>query len=236
MDPDNPPGSPLRERRIARVRGMLARRLGSVVVIVEAVRRRHNASAILRSCEAFGVHEVHLVTGDFSPSKGAARGAERWLELHRHEEVSACIAALKARGFRVYVADLAEDAYAPDEVPVEGPVAVLFGSELTGVSDAARALADGVVSVPMRGLTESLNVGSAAACTIFRLAERRRALVARGSPGGGGEGDLAPERQEAFLAAWQEAEEAARAGRRARKALKRARKGPLTVGGRHGEE
>lgn len=227
MDPNNPPGSPLRERRVARVEGMLARRLGSVVVIVEAVRRRHNTSAILRSCEAFGVHEVHLVTGEFRPSKGAARGAERWLELHRHEALTDCIAGLKARGFRVFVADLAEGAMSPDEVPVDAPVAVLFGSELTGVSEDARALADGVVSVPMRGLTESLNVGSAAACTIFRLAERRRALA--------GGGDLAPERQQAFLAAWRQAEETARAGRRARRALKRDG-APLTVGGRHGEE
>ena len=53
---------------------MLAGRLGSVVVILEAVHRRHNASAILRSCECFGVHEVHLVTKGFKPSKGAARG------------------------------------------------------------------------------------------------------------------------------------------------------------------
>ena len=75
MDPNNPPGAPIREARRQRVKQMLARRLSGVVVVAEAVRRRHNTSAILRSCEAFGVHEVHLVTGTFRPSKGAARGA-----------------------------------------------------------------------------------------------------------------------------------------------------------------
>ena len=204
---------------------MLSQRLGSVVVVVEAVRRRHNASAILRSCESFGVHEVHLITGDFRPSKGAARGAERWLELHRHESTAACFAELHARGFRIYVADLAEDAKTPDSVPVDGPVAMLFGSELTGVSDEARALADGVMSVPMRGLTESLNVGSAAAITIYRLAERRRELL--------GGGDLSPERQQAFMDEWQGREEEARAGRRKRGALKS--RGPLTTIMRHGQ-
>ncbi len=211
MDPNNPPGQPLAARRIARVEKALRGRLSSVVVIVEAVRRRHNTSAILRSCEAFGVHEVHLVTGAFRPSKGAARGAERWLELHRHERVEDCFAQLEARGFQIYVADLAEDAFSPDQVPVEGKVAVLFGSELSGVSDEARARAHGVVSVPMRGLTESLNVGSAAACTIFRLAERKRALL--------GGGDLEEARITDFLDAWTSREEEARAGRRGRRDL-----------------
>ena len=70
--------------RKARVRAALEHRLGSVVTVVEAVHRRHNTSAILRSCEAFGVHEVHMVTGPFRPAKGAARGAERWLDLRLH--------------------------------------------------------------------------------------------------------------------------------------------------------
>jgi len=196
------------ERRRERVRGALSARLASVVVVVEAVNRRHNVSAILRSAEAFGLHEVHLVTGSFKPSHGAARGAERWLELHRYGSVEACLAGLKQRGMTVWVADLSDDACTPEEVPVDGPLAVLFGSELTGVSDSARALADGVVSVPMRGLTESLNVSVAAACTLHRLAERRRVHL--------GGGDLDPTRQEAFYAAWLEREAVAEAGTRAR--------------------
>ncbi len=194
--------------RKERVRDALAQRLGSVVVVCEAVNRRHNVSAILRSAECFGVHEVHLVTGRFRPSHGASRGSERWLELHFHDQLADCVAALRARGFRLFVADLAQDAASPDTVPVDGPVAVLFGSELSGVSDEARALADGAVCVPMRGLTESLNVSVAAGCMLQRLAERRRALV--------GGGDLDPARQQAFFDAWVEREEEARLGRRAR--------------------
>lgn len=192
------------EIRQERVREMLADRLGSVCVIAEAIHRRHNTSAILRSCEAFGVHEVHLITGGFRTSRGAARGAERWLDLHRWDNIADCIAALKARGFVVYVADLAEDARTPDTVPVDAPLAILFGNELNGVSDEARALADGAVIVPMRGLTESLNVSVAAACVLQRVAERRRSLL--------GGGDLAAGRQEAFFEAWKEREELAKRG------------------------
>ncbi len=194
--------------REERVRQMLTRRLGSVAVVIEAVHRRHNTSAILRSAEAFGVHEVHLITGKFRPSQGAARGAERWLELHLWERTEACVAHLRERGFSLWVADLGDDTRPPDAVPVSQPVALLFGNELSGVSDVARALADGLVSVPMRGLTESLNVSVAAACMLQRVAERRRALV--------GHGDLSPVRQEAFFTRWLAEEEAARNGIKAR--------------------
>lgn len=191
---------PLQPLRQQRLEDALRRRLSSVVVVVEAVRRRHNTSAILRSAEAFGVHEVHLVTDDFRPARGAARGAERWLELHRHHHLAPCVAGLRARGFRIVVADFTEDAWTPDSVPLDAPLAVLFGSELTGVSDEARALADGTVLVPMRGLTASLNVSVAAACILHRVTERKRETI-------DGEGDLEPERLEAFRRSWIDREE-----------------------------
>lgn len=184
----------LSERRRERVERVIGQRLASVVVVVEAVRRRHNTSAILRSAEAFGLHEVHLVTGEFRPSKGAARGAERWLEIHRHAAVEDAVAGLKARGFQLWIADPVPGARDPHQVPVDRPVAVLFGSELAGVSEAARALADGVLALPMSGLTESLNVSAAAATILYTLTERRRGLI--------GGGDLEPERGDAFYAAW----------------------------------
>ena len=196
---ETPPGQWIGAERKARVREALARRLGSITVIIEAVHRRHNTSAILRSCEAFGVHEVHMVTGHFHPSKGAARGAERWLELHRHAEVAPCIERLKARGFRVVVADLQPEAHSPDTVPIDTPLAVVFGNELHGVSDEAREAADGAVIVPMMGLTESLNVSVAAACILQRVTTRRREQIQA-------RGDLHPDRAAAFDRAWQEAE------------------------------
>jgi len=190
------------------VRAALQARMGSVVVVLEAVHRRHNVSAILRSAESFGVHEVHMVIGPFRPSKGAARGAERWVELHRHDSLGPCIADLKARGYRVVVADVGVGAASPEHVPVDQPLAILFGSEHTGVSELARSLADGAVTVPMRGLTESLNVSVAAACILQRVVERRRAHV--------GHGDLEPARQDAFFDAWVLAEEEEKRGRRSR--------------------
>ncbi len=167
----------IRPRRVARMVEVLDRRMGSVVLVIEAVRRRHNVSAIIRTADALGLHEVHLITGAFRPSSGAARGSERWVKLQRHETTDACLAQLHARGFRVYAADLRPDALTPEQVPVDSPVALLFGSELSGVSDRARELVDGFVLLPMFGFVESMNVSVAAALITRGVADRRRALV-----------------------------------------------------------
>jgi tRNA (guanosine-2'-O-)-methyltransferase len=196
------------EKRKARIETALTHRLGSVVAVMEAVHRRHNASAIIRSCEAFGVHEVHMVIGSFRPSRGASRGAERWLDVRRFTSIEDSLSDLRDRGFRIYVADLADDAYSPDSVPVDGPLAIVFGAELVGISDEARALSDGAIQVPMRGLTESLNVSAAAACALYRMAERRREQV--------GGGDLSAGTQAAFLQRWVEREDKSRRGMQAR--------------------
>jgi len=167
-------GVGIRPQRLELCLNLLDSRLASVVLVADAVHRRHNVSAMLRSAEAFGIHEAHLVTPVFHPSKGAAKGSERWMDIQLHDDTASCIAGLKARGFRVYVADLDEQALSPMELPVDEPVALLFGGELMGVSDVAKDLADGAVCVPMRGVTQSLNVSVAAAVVLHTVCENRR--------------------------------------------------------------
>ena len=185
-------------RRIQRCLELLDVRVDGLVVASEAVYRRHNVSAILRSAEAFGLHEAHLITNAFQPSFGASKGGERWMELHFHESTSQWAAQMRSRGHAIYVADLAEEAFTPDTLPVDQPLAVLFGGELAGVSEEARELADGVVSVPMVGVTQSLNVSVAAAVVLNRLATRRGEV-----PGAKG---IEGERREAYLRAFIERE------------------------------
>ncbi|MBN1336676.1 MAG: RNA methyltransferase [Deltaproteobacteria bacterium] len=194
LPPDlRPLAATLLPRRVARMLDVLDRRLGSVVLVVEAVRKRHNVSAILRTADAFGLHEVHLVSGGFRPSHGAARGSERWLHLVRCPSIAASVSGLRTRGFRIAVADLGPACWTPETVPVDRPLAILFGSELTGVSAEAHALADGTVHVPMHGFVESLNVSVAAALVTRSVAERRRAVAGA---------DLDPVARRAALEAW----------------------------------
>lgn len=160
--------------RNQRIRRALDQRLGHVRCAIEAVHHRHNVSAILRTCESLGLQHVHLVEGHFVPSRGPARGAERWLDLHHHDHPEQAIAALRDAGFAIWVADLADPPTPPEAVPLDRPVCLWFGAELVGVGPEVRAAADGVVTVPMRGLAQSLNVSVAAALTLRAVAERAR--------------------------------------------------------------
>lgn len=198
---------PVTPERAERVRQALSQRLGSVVAVMEAVRRRHNASALIRSCEAFGIHEVHLISHGFKASIGASRAAERWVQTRVFPTTAESISTLRGRGFRVYVADLDARAFTPETVPVDAPLALLFGSEVRGVSDEARGLADGAVMIPMRGLTESLNVSVSGALMLRTVSDRRRALVGA---------DLGDDERERFYDAWLSAETVSRRGLRAR--------------------
>jgi tRNA (guanosine-2'-O-)-methyltransferase len=166
-----------RDPRLERIGEVLGLRLARVHVALETLHQKHNASAILRTCDALGVQHVHLVTEEeFRPHHGPARGSERWLTLHEHAAADEAIAWLRAHGIALWVADLADDAVAPEAVPLDRPVCLWFGAEHEGVSATARAAADGVVTVPMRGFAQSLNVSVAAALVIRPVAERAREL------------------------------------------------------------
>jgi tRNA (guanosine-2'-O-)-methyltransferase len=163
--------------RLRKMRQVLDDRIAGLHCAIESVYHRHNSSAILRTCDALGLHHVHLVGGRFRVARGAARGAERWLELHAHEGPEAALQDLKRRGVSLWVADFADPPTPPEEIPLDRPVCLWFGAELVGVSPIARQAADGVVTLPMRGFPQSLNVSVAAALALRPLADR---LYARG--------------------------------------------------------
>ncbi|MCB9664102.1 MAG: RNA methyltransferase [Alphaproteobacteria bacterium] len=183
----------LREARLAQV---AAQRLGWVRCAVEHVHHRHNASAILRTCDALGVHHVHLVGKDrFQPSRGPSMGAARWLALHRHPTPREALDALAAEGVDLWVADLSPEAVTPADLPLDRPVCLWFGAEVLGVGAEAREAARGVVTVPMRGFAQSLNVSVAAALALHVVAERTRREH-------GAEARLSDEEREATLTRW----------------------------------
>lgn len=197
-----------REDRIDR---MLNNRLESITLVAEATYLRHNLSAILRSAEAFGVHDIHLVSERKNKIGGAAKGAEKWVNLVLWNDIGECLTALKERGYSIWTADLHPQAYTPDTIPIDTPVAIVMGTELSGVSKQAKQLADGCITIPMQGVTQSLNVSVASACILFRLSTRFREK--------NGGGDLSEERKSAFKKRLQKREQLQKDSRRRRKAL-----------------
>ena len=162
------------EARLARIDAVIAQRTRSLVPVLEGLSDPHNGAAILRSADAFGCHEVHLVDGrfPFAVSHRVSKGTHRWLELVRHAEAEACAAALHARGYQIFIASM-EGTMVPEDLAKVPKAAIVLGNEHAGPSEAMRAAADGTYRIPMVGFVESLNVSVASAITLY-VASRGR--------------------------------------------------------------
>jgi tRNA (guanosine-2'-O-)-methyltransferase len=167
----------MRPERFRQLRRVLARRQPDLTVLMDRVNKSHNFSAILRTCDAVGVLEAHVV----APQKAVeihhatSAGTKKWVAVRRHEAVGAAIGHLKDRGFRVLAAHLAPDAVDYREVDYTKPTAITLGAELQGVSDEALELADQHVTIPMLGMVRSLNVSVASALLLFEAGRQRSA-------------------------------------------------------------
>jgi tRNA (guanosine-2'-O-)-methyltransferase len=169
----------LTDQRRARIDEVLARRTRSVVPVLDGLYDPHNVAAVLRSADSFGAQEVHIIEGDepLLASTRVTQGADRWLDIVRHRDPRACVLGLKERGYAVYAAMM--DGQTPPEALATMPkVALVFGSEHSGVSDAVLELCDGRYTIPMRGFSQSLNVSVAAALTLYAATRGREGDLA----------------------------------------------------------
>lgn len=159
------------------MREVLERRHDDLVVVLENIHDAHNASAILRSCDAFGVGRIALVYNNQEfpeVSSGVAAKVEKWLQIDRYESAEECVSALKSEGIRVYATQLTDDAEDYLGVDFLGPSAIVLGNEHAGCSAEMVALADAALIVPMLGFVQSLNVSVAAAVILSEMARQRR--------------------------------------------------------------
>lgn len=162
------------EARLSRIDSVIARRTRSLVPVLEGLIDPHNGAAILRSADAFGCHEVHVVQGrlPFAISHRVSKGTHRWLDIVESASATECVSRLRGRGYRVFVASM-EGTTTPEELGAVDKVAVVLGNEHAGPSEEMRALADGTYRIPMVGFVESLNVSVASAITLY-VASRGR--------------------------------------------------------------
>ncbi|WP_217647019.1 TrmH family RNA methyltransferase [Planctomicrobium piriforme] len=168
--------TPHRRERFAQV--LQARTRWLRVVLVDLF-QQHNASAVLRTCDALGVQHVHAVEtrNDFETNPDISLGSEQWLALHHHDGPAAlqdCVTQLKSQGFRIAATVLHADSRPIQELPLDQPVALLFGTEKEGLSPEAVAAADVLVHLPMYGFVESYNVSVAAALSLQSITDRLR--------------------------------------------------------------
>jgi tRNA (guanosine-2'-O-)-methyltransferase len=182
---------PERRERIDRA---VEGRTRSLTVVLEAFCDPQNVNAVLRTCDAFGVQEIHVVEGPMKPfdrNKKISQNADKWLDVVRWKSTADCLGHLKSRGFSVYATRLGPGSQALGELSFAGKVALVLGNESRGVSGEALALADRTYAIPMRGFVQSLNVSVAAALSLYLAVERREAERGR-------HGDLSPDEAEAL--------------------------------------
>ncbi len=168
----------LGDRRVERLDEVLDRRTRGVTVVLENLYDSHNLSAVMRTSDAFGVQEVHVVDaeGDFAISRKITKGAHKWLDIIVHSGPTAsedAAASLHARGFRLIAATLAEGARPLVEVELSGPVAFVFGNEHDGLTETMARACDSAYVIPMFGFVQSFNVSVCAALTLQHVRSAR---------------------------------------------------------------
>ena len=170
------------EQRLARIESVIAARLRSVTVVLDRLLDPHNVAAILRTAEGLGIGSAQIVPhadGDPTTHRRVTRDADKWLEVKTPASGAEAAHALRAQGFSVYAGHLGEDSLLMQDLPVDRPIALLFGNEHEGPSPETLAAVTGSFRIPMAGFTQSFNVSVAAAIALFGVAQKRRAFLNR---------------------------------------------------------
>ncbi|MEL6917570.1 MAG: RNA methyltransferase [Bacteroidota bacterium] len=160
--------------RKARFLEILEERTNYITVAIEDVFQLHNTSAVIRSCDVFGIQEAHLIEDRFGKrlDKNIAMGAQQWVDIHRYETSSACIKSLRDKGYSIIATTPHEDTSLLNDFKIDNKIALFFGTEKEGLSNEVLEQADAFIKIPMVGFTESLNISVSAAIVLHTLTDQ----------------------------------------------------------------
>jgi len=163
--------------RVARLDAVLARRQPDLTVYAENLHKPRNFSAMVRNCDAVGINEMHVLAeeDDLRTHWKTSQGAEKWMCIRTHDTSEKTCSYLKAKGFRLVAAHLNETAVDFRDVDYTQPTALVLGTELFGVSKSTLSQVDQQISIPMMGVTQSLNVSVACAIVLYEAQRQRQA-------------------------------------------------------------
>jgi tRNA (guanosine-2'-O-)-methyltransferase len=171
------------ERRKRRIEEVLALRTRYITVVAENLYQPHNASAIIRTCDCFGVQDLHVIEHNnrFEINDAVAVGSGKWVTVHRHTDPEGnatirCLQDLKDRGYRIAALTLQESAEPLKNVSLDQKLALCLGTEEEGLSDTAHEMSDLFVQLPMHGFNQSFNVSVTCALSLYELVQRLHTL------------------------------------------------------------
>ncbi|MBU1370865.1 MAG: RNA methyltransferase [Bacteroidetes bacterium] len=166
--------------RKAKFDKVLNNRTRHITIVLEDIFQPHNASAVLRSCDLTGIQDVHIIENqyEYDINPDVVVGSTKWLNLYKYNSTKFntpdAYESLRKKGYRIVATSPHESGYTPENLPLDQPVALVFGTEKTGLSEEALAQADAFVRIPMVGFTESYNISVSAALLLYTLTNRLR--------------------------------------------------------------
>jgi len=188
------------EKRKNLFRQILKNRTRHFTVVLEDIYQQHNSSAVIRSCEIFGIQDIHVIENKYisNVSKNIAKGSQKWLSFHNYKKetnnTKACLNSLKGKGYQLIATSPHHNSCLLHDFDITKKSAFIFGVEKTGVSNEVINNADGILKIPMVGFTESLNISVAAAIILENLTYKLRASTVDWS--------LTPEEKENLYVHW----------------------------------
>lgn len=158
---------------------VLAERTRFITVILEDIFKPHNASAVLRTCDCFGIQDIHVIEKikSYKVNPYVTRGASQWVDLHRYfreegSSVQSCFQTLRQKGYKIYGTSPTPQSISIYDLEPSEKLALVFGNEHDGISDEVKSNCDGLVHIPMLGFTESFNISVAASILLFELIQK----------------------------------------------------------------
>ena len=173
------------ENRLKKFDDLIQHRTRHLTVVLEDIYQPHNAAAVLRSCDCFGIQDVHVIENQnkFEANPDVELGSAKWITMIKHnakeENTADCIASLKKNGYKIVVTSPHKNDCTIEELDITNKTALFFGTEMRGATPVAFEQADAFVKIPMVGFTESLNISVSAAVTLYTLVARLKKSATR---------------------------------------------------------
>lgn len=166
----------LTPRRKALFEKVLAQRTDHLTVVAQDVYQLHNTSAVVRSCDVFGIQNIHVIEEKIPRriDKEIAMGAQKWVDINRYNSAKECLKMLRAKGYQIVATSPHDDSQLLEDFDISKPSALFFGTERDGLSEEIMNEANATIKIPMVGFTESLNISVSAAIILQSLTTKLR--------------------------------------------------------------
>ena len=160
--------------RKQRFEEVLNQRTRHIALILEDVYQSRNTSAIMRSADGMGLQDFHIIETihKWNKNKSVSKGASSWLTLNKYDSIDSCIEEVKSLGYRIVATSPHEGGYTPDTLPLNKPVAIVLGTETSGITPSLMSQVDDYVEITMLGFSESFNISVASSIITNRLRNR----------------------------------------------------------------